>query len=142
MPPYDTKEHLDEILEQYRTGMLGLVDLVKRGCSAAGRKCVVVGKANHNPSFEKESLEVELLLAMRKVLQVTFDGSNDMYMYDWYGVAEDAMQKGEWDMVDFIHQGSKASRLETEAFELWSRETLPAGFAVDLGGGGGGGGGV
>lgn len=134
--PAYVEQHFDEILEQYRSGMLGLVDLVKEGCTLAGRACAVVGKPNHNPSLAEGSIELKLHLAMRDVLREMFDGTNDMYLFDWYAVSQGANNRGEWGMLDGMHQTAQASRVATVQFEAFTRG-LPEGFAVNLTGGGG-----
>ena len=126
--------HFDKILQQYRDGIVGLVQLVKDGCFQADRSCVVVGKANHNPSYEEGTVELKLHLAMREVLRGIFDGSDGKYFFDWYAVANQAKQDGKWDMLDWLHQGPLSSQVETVAFEAFTRETLPEGFSVNLGG--------
>ena len=47
----------------------------------------------------------------RKVLGELFDGSNDMYLYDWYAVAAKAAKKNQWPMLDLLHQGVEVGRV-------------------------------
>ena len=136
--PAYVEEHFDEILQQYHDDIVWLVTLVRDGCDAAERPCAVVGKANHNPSYRGDSIELKLLLAMREVLRGIFvegDPRGPLYFYDWYQVAVDAKNLGHWDMLDRIHQGPVASRVETLAFEAFTKTALPIGYGVDLGGG-------
>lgn len=135
--PDSVTDNWDSILEDYRDGILGLVNIIQRALSLKNRQGVIVAKVNHNPSYEDGSLELRLHLAMREVLLDIFerDPSHEdkgLYLFDWYDVSNGLRDEGKWDMLDWLHQGPGASQLETEAYEDWTKNVLPESFHLQL----------
>ena len=127
----------DSILEEYRDGILGLVNIIQEALRLKNRKGVIVAKVNHNPSYEDGSLELRLHLAMREVLLDIFDrdpshGDKGLYLFDWYAVSNGLIDEGSWDMLDWLHQGPGASQLMTKAYEHWTKDALPEAFHLRL----------
>lgn len=131
-PDYVTA-NWDAILDQYREGILGLVDIIQRALREKNRPGIIVGKANHRPAYPDGSLELKQFLAMREVLFDIFErdpshAEKGLYMYDWYAVSEQAVAEGVWELMDPFHQTYPCSRYETEAYRNWVARTLPNEF--------------
>ena len=130
-------ERWDAILDEYRRGVLGLVDVVRNALRAKNRAGVIVAKVNHNPSYAEGSLELKLHLAMREVLLDVFDRDpahedKGLYAFDWYALSERLSRKGKWRLIDGMHQDAVSSRYETEAYARWAATTLPKAFQPTL----------
>lgn len=51
-----------------------------------------------------------------------------LYLFDWYGVSEQAAADGKWNMLDDLHQDFDSTRYETDAYLDWAARTLPEEF--------------
>ena len=131
-PDYVTA-NWDAILDQYREGILGLVDIIQQALREKNRPGIIVCRANHRPAYPDGSLELKQFLAMREVLLDIFErdpshAEKGLYLYDWYAVSEQAAAEGVWEMVDPFHQTYACTRYETEAYRNWVARTLPEEF--------------
>ena len=137
-PTYVTA-NWDAILQQYREGILGLVDIIQQALRETNRPGIIVAKTNHDSRFPdgSGSLELKLFASMREVLLDIFErdpshAEKGLYLYDWYGVFKKAAADGKWNMLDDLHQDWDSTRYETEAFLSWAARTLPMEFRPSL----------
>ena len=131
-PEYVTA-NWDAILQQYREGILGLVDIIQQALRETNRPGIIVGKANHKPASPDGSLELKQFLAMREVLLDIFErdpshAEKGLYLYDLYAVSEKGAAEGVWKLTDHWHPIYPATQYETEAYLSWATRTLPEEF--------------
>ena len=133
-PTYVTA-NWDALLQQYREGILGLVDIIQQALRETNRPGIIVAKTNHDSRFPdgSGSLELKLFASMREVLLDIFErdpshAEKGLYLYDWYGVFKKAAADGKWNMLDDLHQDWDSTRYETEAYLSWAARTLPVEF--------------
>ena len=125
-PTYVTA-NWDALLQQYREGILGLVDIIQQALRETNRPGIIVAKTNHDSRFPdgSGSLELKLFASMREVLLDIFErdpshAEKGLYLYDWYGVFKKAAADGKWNMLDDLHQDWDSTRYETEAYLSWA----------------------
>ena len=118
-------------LDEYMEDMDALVRLVDKEMKKIGRPYALVGKSNHNRGFRKGTVNFKFMVEMGEAVKLVFE-KHGHHFYDWRGVADDAYKKGEWTMVDKLHQTAESNALQTAAFMRWTRNELGKEFAVNL----------
>ena len=118
-------------LDEYMEDMDALVRLVDKEMKKIGRPYALVGKSNHNRGFRKGTVNFKFMVEMGEAVKLVFE-KHGHHFYDWRGVADEAYKKGEWTMVDKLHQTAESNALQTAAFMRWTRNELGKEFAVNL----------
>ena len=118
-------------LDEYMEDMDALVRLVDKEMKKIGRPYALVGKSNHNRGFRKGTVNFKFMVEMGEAVKLVFE-KHGHHFYDWRGVADEAYKKGEWTMVDKLHQTAESTLLQTAAFMRWTRNELGKEFAVNL----------
>ena len=118
-------------MDEYAEDMDALVRLVDKEMKKIGRPYALVGKSNHNRGFRKGTVNFKFMVEMGEAVKLVFE-KHGHHFYDWRGVADQAYKKGEWTMVDKLHQTAESNALQTAAFMRWTRNELGKEFAVNL----------
>ena len=111
--------------------MDALVRLVDKEMKKIGRPYALVGKSNHNRGFRKGTVNFKFYGGDGRGGEARVR-KHGHHFYDWRGVADEAYKKGEWTMVDKLHQTAESNALQTAAFMRWTRNELGKEFAVNL----------